>query len=87
MKCHYVFDKDVGKVLIPGCWSVVMSNDIKDCTCTIEPSSPEGFERKRYHDELKEKNKTIKELQKQVECLQSELNTYINLLEANFKKI
>ena len=29
MKCHYVFDKDVGKVLIPSCWSVVMSNDIK----------------------------------------------------------
>lgn len=86
MKCHYVFDKDVGKVLIPGCWPVVMSNDIKDCICTInEPSSPEGFERKRYHDELMEKNKTIKELQKQVEYLQNELNTYINLIEINFK--
>ncbi len=87
MKCHYVFDEAVGKALIPGCWSVVMSNDIKDCTCTIsEPSSPEGFERKRYYEELKKKNETIKELQKQVEYLQNELDTYINLLEINFKK-
>ena len=33
MKCHYEKIKGVGKVLIPGCWSVVISGDIRDCTC------------------------------------------------------
>lgn len=33
MNCHYVYDKIAGKVLIPGCWGVVHSNDIKDCIC------------------------------------------------------
>ena len=32
-RCHYVTDKQAGRVLIPGCWSVVMSNDINDCIC------------------------------------------------------
>lgn len=34
MKCHYVYD-DVSKqkVLIPGCWEVVRSDDISRCTC------------------------------------------------------
>jgi len=34
MKCHYCKDPETGdKVLIPYCMQVVMSNDIKDCTC------------------------------------------------------
>lgn len=33
MRCHFVNDPEAGKVLIPGCWSVVHSNDIEDCTC------------------------------------------------------
>lgn len=32
-RCHFVNDEDAGKVLIPNCWSVVISNDIEDCTC------------------------------------------------------
>lgn len=31
-KCHYIYDKQAGKVLIPCCWAVVLSNDIRDCT-------------------------------------------------------
>lgn len=37
MKCYYIHTKDLGKVLIPICWSVVMSQDIIDCTCTQNP--------------------------------------------------
>lgn len=33
MKCHYTYDKEVGKVLIPGCWAAALSGDIEDCTC------------------------------------------------------
>ena len=32
MKCHFAHTKD-GKVLIPGCWNVIMSQNIEDCTC------------------------------------------------------
>lgn len=85
MKCHYVFDEEVGKVLIPGCWSVVMSNDIIDCTCTNEPTSCNGFERKRYNDEIRKRNVIINDLRKQVKCLHNELNRTIKLLE-NTKK-
>ena len=36
MKCHYVYDEIAGKVLIPECWAVVLSGDIRDCTCRDE---------------------------------------------------
>jgi hypothetical protein len=33
MICHYVYDKKAGRVLIPGCWGTVHSNDMSDCYC------------------------------------------------------
>lgn len=36
MKCRYAHTPD-GKVLIPECWNVVMSQDISDCTCANNP--------------------------------------------------
>jgi len=33
MKCHFIIDDEVGRVLIPECWPVVHSNDIEDCIC------------------------------------------------------
>lgn len=33
MRCHYWTHTDNKKYLIPECMSVVMSNDISDCTC------------------------------------------------------
>lgn len=36
MRCHFAHTKD-GKVLIPECWNVVMSQDISDCTCAKNP--------------------------------------------------
>lgn len=81
MKCHYVFDKDAGRVLIPGCWSVVMSNDIRDCTCTDEPTTFNGFERKRYNDEIRKRNAIIDDLRKQVKYFLNELDKTIKLLD------
>jgi hypothetical protein len=37
MKCHFANDSIAGKVLIPGCWSIVNSGNIEDCTCEINP--------------------------------------------------
>lgn len=50
MKCHYTQVKELGKVLIPECWSVVISQDIKDCTC---PTNPHLF----HVEQLKEEGR------------------------------
>lgn len=61
MKCHYVYDEEVGRVLIPGCWSVVISDDKDDCTCQTTTFSQ--FEKEKYNEVLKEKSRLIKELE------------------------
>lgn len=64
MKCHYVYD-DVSKqkVLIPGCWEVVRSDDISRCTCDCSDDiSYAQFERKLYNKEIDKRNEIIKGL-------------------------
>lgn len=61
MKCHYVYDRIAGKVLIPGCWPVVMSNDIRDCICRNSKSS-ETEEIKKLKNEIRLLKKQIKQL-------------------------
>lgn len=59
MKCHYVYDKIAGKVLIPECWAVVLSGDIRDCTCSAgEELTFAQFERERYNQELEKLSKS-----------------------------
>lgn len=63
MKCRYIYVEGVGDVLIPGCMSTAVANDIDFCTCSPEvPKTFAAFERQRYNDTLKEKNETIKRL-------------------------
>jgi len=64
MKCHYVIDKVAGKVLIPCCWSVVLSNDIDDCTCSDDFSFAK-FEKVRYNTELAKLKKELAELKRE----------------------
>nr|DAX66399.1 MAG TPA: hypothetical protein [Caudoviricetes sp.] len=78
MKCHYEKIKGVGKVLIPGCWSVVISGDIRDCTC--HNTTYESFERDRYNVEVKRLKGIITELEKENEY-------YRKLLERNEIKL
>lgn len=63
MKCHYIIDEIAGNVLIPGCWSVVMSNDINDCTC--DDFNFAKFERERYNIEVAKLKKELSELKKE----------------------
>lgn len=65
MKCHYVYDRIAGKVLIPGCWPVVMSNDIRDCTCRNSKSS-ETEEIKKLKKEIRRLKKVITELKEKL---------------------
>lgn len=65
MKCHFVYYEDAGNVLIPGCWGTVHSNDIRDCYCRNEVI-PRQFEKQIFNDQMKEKLKEIKELEKEV---------------------
>ncbi len=69
MKCYYTYDKIVGKVLIPGCWPVVHSNDMRDCSCRNQPETLAQFERKAYNEKLNEKNTQIKELEHEIAYL------------------
>lgn len=66
MKCHYTHDKEVGKVLIPGCMAVANSNDINDCCCV---KTYDQFEKERYNQILKSKNDEIKELEDEIRRL------------------
>lgn len=66
MKCHYVYDKEVGKVLIPGCWSVIHSDDMRDCTCRGDSESFAQFEKKEYNKKLNEQAAYIKELETEI---------------------
>lgn len=65
-KCHYVYDKDAGRVLIPMCWEVVNSNDMSLCSCRKVKSTVYDFSKKRFNDILIEKDKYINELEKEL---------------------
>lgn len=78
MKCHYIYDKKYGKVLIPGCWSVVHSNNMRDCICRYRVETFEQFEKKEYQKKLLEKNQQISELEKEVAYLNRLIKKLIN---------
>lgn len=78
MKCHYEKIKGVGKVLIPGCMAVVVSNDIERCAC--HSTTYESFERDRYNVEVKRLKGIITELEEENEY-------YRKLLERNEIKL
>lgn len=62
MKCHYENIEGVGKVLIPGCMAVAVSQDIRDCTCqptTIRHETP------KYKEHVEELKKRIRELEEE----------------------
>lgn len=48
---------------VPGCWPVVMSGDIRDCTCHREPQTFAAFERQEFNGEIKRLKAKIKELE------------------------
>lgn len=69
MKCYFHFDEKSGKkILIPYCWSVLLSDDIRDCTCE-KLTTVASFEKERYNNELTAKNSEIVELQKEIKRL------------------
>ena len=37
-KCHFINDKEAGRVLIPGCMGTAVYYDISFCTCKNPPS-------------------------------------------------
>lgn len=78
MKCHYEKIKGVGKILIPGCMAVAVSNDIELCTC--HSTTYESFERDRYNAEVKRLKSIITELEEENEY-------YRKLLERNEIKL
>lgn len=72
MRCHYENVEGVGKVLIPGCMAVAVSNDINMCTCS--PNTIRQFEAPGFKKEIERLTKIIRDLEK-------ENNFYADLLE------
>lgn len=68
MKCHYINVRDVGRVLIPGCMGVAVSNDIERCTC-YDILTEKDFEKQRYNDVVKRLKQEISELRQENEML------------------
>lgn len=91
MKCYFAFDEKAGKkVLIPGCWSVVNSNDISDCNCNSNHDLTYAqFEKVQYNKVLDSKNEEIKSLREEKKYLEKEvirLNRRIEILHNKRKK-
>lgn len=83
MKCHYVYDDVLKqKVLIPGCWAVVMSDDISQCTCNASDDlSYSKFERQQFNKEIDKRNEIIKKQREDIEYLKSELDRHVKMLQ------
>jgi hypothetical protein len=66
MKCHYTYDKEAGKVLIPGCMAVAVHGSMSYCTCRPEKELTFAqFERQEY-------NKIVADLREQIKSLEKE---------------
>ena len=62
MNCYYTHDKIAGRVLIPGCMAVAISNDKSDCTCYHSRKHKSMEERvSMLEDEIKQLKKLIKQ--------------------------
>lgn len=69
MRCHYTYDKKVGKILIPGCWGSVIYG-IEQCTCRNSPTTYKEYERDQYNQKVSELRMEIKDLEKYNASLQ-----------------
>lgn len=74
MKCHYENIKGVGKVLIPGCMAVAVSQDVDMCTCS--PTTIRQFETPTY-------KKYVEMLIKRIRELEEENDYYASVLAEN----
>lgn len=54
-RCHHIFDKEVGRVHIPGCWGAAVHGE-SHCTCYNKSTEPSDTDKK---------NKMIRELEKE----------------------
>lgn len=86
MKCHYIWDEEVGKVLIPACAGVAFNYSARNpmwfCTCRTYTTHA-GFERQEYNKKIKEQNELIKSLEKE----NAALNRIIKMLIKQTKMI
>lgn len=75
-KCHYIYDKEAGKVLIPYCWSVVHTGKMEDCSCrnggNTEDETFKQYENRLYRNKIEQYINDKKELSKQITELEKE---------------
>lgn len=62
MKCHYTYDEEGNKILIPGCTGTA-NKGIEHCTC--RPEKIIKFEREQYNEAIRELQTEKKELERE----------------------
>ena len=65
-KCHYENVPGVGRVLIPGCMAVAVSDQIERCTC---PKTPRKKDPETELERLRKENKKLKQEIKRLKSL------------------
>lgn len=82
MKCYFTFDEKSGqRVLIPYCWEVCQSDDIRDCTCRSELNFAR-FERERYNTTIEKRNAEIEALRKEITRLEKRVEFWYKKAKA-----
>lgn len=67
MRCHFIWDKEIGRVFIPGCWASIHQEDARNCTC--RPETFHQFEKEIYNQKLQEMQYQIKDQEKYIHLL------------------
>lgn len=74
MRCHWAYDEEGNKHLIPGCYGSIYHNSPGECTCS--QLSYKSFEKKEYNDhiqllkrEIEDRDSLIENLQREIERL------------------
>lgn len=75
MKCHYIYDKEVGNVFIPGCYGGAHNPSL--CTCR-DLLTNKQFERKEYNEALNALRNKIKELEAENNWLNRRMRKLLN---------
>lgn len=64
MHCYYIFDKEAGRVLIPGCYQGLYNETIEECHCRAWHKECRKLEAEKNSevDKIKRENKVLRNI-------------------------
>lgn len=89
MRCHYIYDKGVGRVFIPGCWAGTIhancNNPLDFCTCS--PGGEKVFVRREENKQIRELKQRVSDLEKENKYLADQCSDQSRIILKLLKKI